>query len=199
MKISIPTPCHENWETMKPGENGRYCGSCCKTVVDFTGMAPEAISDYLVQHRSEHICGRLTEKQLAMEYDTDIQIVITHIARSGWPLVKKIAAAFILLLALSQNGNAQVTKDTLQQIVVTGGIKQKVETAPKADPFAAPISSPNTAQCLEGRLGGVVITPQKKTTKRKLKKIQKRRQKNEQAATPLTGEVIVVAGMVQKN
>jgi len=201
MKIQIPTPCHENWEAMKPGEHGRYCGTCCKTVVDFTGMTPSAISAYLVQHHAQKICGRFTETQLAVEYDADFYIAATHIARSGWPLMKKIAAVFILFFGLSQAGNAQVAQKELQQVIVTGGTKRTGKIVPKADPFTAtvPQSAQPLVQCIEGKVGGVVIKQSKKQAKRKLKKLQKQQQKKEPAVTPLTGDVMVVAGMVQTN
>ena len=39
MKITIPTPCHENWNEMTPNEMGRHCTVCSKTVKDFTDQA----------------------------------------------------------------------------------------------------------------------------------------------------------------
>jgi len=32
--LQIANPCHENWESMNAREQGRYCQSCRKTVVD---------------------------------------------------------------------------------------------------------------------------------------------------------------------
>ncbi|MCD2422039.1 hypothetical protein LQ567_04650 [Niabella pedocola] len=200
MKIQIPTPCQENWEAMHPRENDRYCDTCCKTVVDFTSMSPDAISAYLVQHQSQKICGRFTKKQLTVEY-ADIYAATTHIAGSGWSSMKKIVAVFVLLFALSQAGNAQTPpKDTQSVIIVTSDAKRPPKTTANADPFtnAVPQLPAPPAQCIEVRLGGLAITPQKKQTKRKLKRLQKQEaRKKQEALDQLAGEVVVVAGMVQ--
>ncbi len=65
--ISIPNPCHENWESMKPNEQGRHCFSCEKTVIDFTSMADYEIIDYF--KRNKNGCGRFTSTQLQKSYD----------------------------------------------------------------------------------------------------------------------------------
>lgn len=63
-KITIPKPCHENWEEMIPNEKGRFCMSCSKTVVDFTSMLPEEIEQFFIQNQNNKICGRFRKSQL---------------------------------------------------------------------------------------------------------------------------------------
>lgn len=63
-KITIPKPCHENWDIMTPNENGRFCLSCSKTVVDFTSMVPDEIQHFFVQNQNNKICGRFRKSQL---------------------------------------------------------------------------------------------------------------------------------------
>lgn len=63
-KITIPEPCHENWDKMTPNENGRFCLSCSKTVVDFTSMLPEEIQHFFIQNQNNKICGRFRKSQL---------------------------------------------------------------------------------------------------------------------------------------
>lgn len=63
-KITIPTPCHENWDKMTPNENGRFCLSCSKTVVDFTSMLPNEIQHFFIQNQNKKICGRFKNSQL---------------------------------------------------------------------------------------------------------------------------------------
>lgn len=63
-KITIPEPCHENWDTMTPKDNGRFCMSCSKTVVDFTTMLPDEVQHFFVQNQNTNICGRFKKSQL---------------------------------------------------------------------------------------------------------------------------------------
>ncbi|WP_348746173.1 hypothetical protein [Tenacibaculum sp. 190524A02b] len=63
-KITIPKPCHEDWNTMTPNEKGRFCNSCAKTVVDFTQKSPKEIQDYLIENKNQRVCGHFKRKQL---------------------------------------------------------------------------------------------------------------------------------------
>ncbi len=63
-KITIPEPCHENWDKMSPKDNGRFCMSCSKTVVDFTSMMPEEVQHFFIQNQNKTICGRFKNEQL---------------------------------------------------------------------------------------------------------------------------------------
>ncbi len=61
MKISIPTPCSENWNQMLPDEKGKFCLSCQKCVMDFTKMSDEEILE-IIQKPNQ--CGRFSNHQL---------------------------------------------------------------------------------------------------------------------------------------
>lgn len=63
-KISIPKPCHENWNVMTPNEKGKFCKSCAKTVVDFTQKTPSQIQEYLLKKKDQKVCGHFYRKQL---------------------------------------------------------------------------------------------------------------------------------------
>jgi len=63
MKISIPQPCHENWNEMLPEEKGRFCLSCRKCVLDFTKMPDEEILIRLGGQKPNQ-CGRFSDRQL---------------------------------------------------------------------------------------------------------------------------------------
>ena len=63
--ISIPKPCHEDWNAMTPDEKGRFCSVCTKGVVDFTNKTNQEIQDYFVQNQGQKICGRFKNNQLS--------------------------------------------------------------------------------------------------------------------------------------
>ena len=63
-KIAIPEPCSKNWDEMTPKENGRFCLSCSKSVIDFTTMLPHEVQHFFIQNQNENICGRFRKSQL---------------------------------------------------------------------------------------------------------------------------------------
>jgi hypothetical protein len=62
--LEIPKPCHENWADMSKQEQGRHCGICCKTVMDFTAMPTEKVIEIISQKKDANICGRFRPDQL---------------------------------------------------------------------------------------------------------------------------------------
>jgi len=68
IQYSIPDPCEKSWNEMTPESTGRFCGSCEKSVVDFTAMSDFSIVNYLEKHKDEKVCGRFTKPQLDRVY-----------------------------------------------------------------------------------------------------------------------------------
>ncbi|HVX50195.1 MAG TPA: carboxypeptidase-like regulatory domain-containing protein [Chitinophagaceae bacterium] len=61
--VTIPTPCHENWQNMTPADKGRFCQSCAKQVVDFTMMTDNEVLNYF-KKATGPTCGRFMNDQL---------------------------------------------------------------------------------------------------------------------------------------
>lgn len=69
LNLTIPIPCHENWDKMTPVEKGRFCGSCQKQVVDFSTMSDYELAKFfkkpiLSQSKDGSVCGRFMTEQL---------------------------------------------------------------------------------------------------------------------------------------
>jgi hypothetical protein len=63
IQIEVPKPCHENWDAMSPEQQGKFCGVCSKTVVDFSLMSDGQILE-TIQKNTGSMCGRFSNDQL---------------------------------------------------------------------------------------------------------------------------------------
>lgn len=73
-RISIPKPRHEDWSKMNPNNEGKFCNSCSKTVVDFTKMSKEEIQTYFKQKSGENTCGHFYTSQLDENIKTNASV-----------------------------------------------------------------------------------------------------------------------------
>lgn len=69
IQISIPQPCHEDWQGMTPADKGRFCDKCMKNVMDFTAKTDREILDSYA--KDSKLCGRFKADQL----NRDIAVV----------------------------------------------------------------------------------------------------------------------------
>lgn len=65
-KIIISNPCNKDWNEMQVKNNGRHCGACNKTVIDFTQWEVEEIKAYL-KNKNERVCGHFMTLQTAIQ------------------------------------------------------------------------------------------------------------------------------------
>jgi hypothetical protein len=63
--ITIPQPCHEDWDKMTVAEKGRFCGGCQRHVYDFTHSSDREILKRFTEE--PNLCGRFNETQLGRE------------------------------------------------------------------------------------------------------------------------------------
>lgn len=112
-KISIPKPCHENWNAMTPNEKGRFCSSCCKTVVDFTKMHANDIRTYLKEHKTEGVCGHIKQSQLD---SINLQIPISILQQN-----KSFKKVFLLALLITMG-------TTIMSCKQQNGTTQKIDS-----------------------------------------------------------------------
>jgi hypothetical protein len=97
--LSIPKPCHENWNEMSPREQGAFCNSCSKIVIDFTTLSDEDVKNYFFQNREQKTCGRFRNDQL-----TDTNNPLPHLLAEAIPFWKKFLAIVLILFGSFLSG-----------------------------------------------------------------------------------------------
>lgn len=104
--IDIPETCNQSWEQMAPTGNNRYCGQCCKTVIDFTKMTNDEIITFLATKND--VCGRFEQHQLPkLNYQLRDENISNRFNWKRW-----VVAAGLLGVSFLTRGSAQ-TKATV--------------------------------------------------------------------------------------
>ncbi|MBL7921406.1 MAG: hypothetical protein JNJ40_13900 [Bacteroidia bacterium] len=105
MKISINEPCHENWEKMSANEQGAFCLSCQKNVVDFSKKTLSQIKEFFENKKDNvSVCGRFEEDQLTqMSFDDFFEQFRT------WKFFQKLALVTFFVFGLSLFSQGQNT------------------------------------------------------------------------------------------
>ncbi|MDZ4665735.1 MAG: T9SS type A sorting domain-containing protein [Bacteroidota bacterium] len=69
--ITIPEPCHEDWNKMlsnekglPTGQAGKFCNSCNKSVFDFSNKSDSEIKDILMAQKDQKVCGHFKKTQI---------------------------------------------------------------------------------------------------------------------------------------
>ena len=116
--ISIPKPCHEDWNTMSPKEKGRFCDSCAKTVIDFTKMDSFEIQDFISKNKNNRICGHFKQIQL--------DSINLHIPSKFLEQKKSFHKLFLLALLIAMG-------TSLMNCTNKNGNKQKIDSVEVVD------------------------------------------------------------------
>jgi hypothetical protein len=101
IQLHIASPCHENWSEMTVNEQGAFCKSCQKNVIDFSAKTQNEIYDIITQSDGG-LCGRFREDQLN-------EPVVKSELHSNFFNWKAIAASLAALVAMDKNVTANDT------------------------------------------------------------------------------------------
>ena len=164
VKITIPTPCHEDWNTMTPNAKGRHCDQCVKTVVDFTTWQPQQI--LLHVQTNKNVCGRFTQEQLSETIPTQEDFV-KQIAYFKISTLKKVAAIFLFAFIIGAS-SCDEKKNAIQGNVASNYNTKniKIDTQ-KMNTIGRPFSiDTNNVNIIAGGLNIINLkdTPIKKLT-----------------------------------
>lgn len=154
MNIYVENPCHEDWQNMTPETQGRFCGACEKTVVDFSEMSDAEILLYFSKPKIEKVCGRFRPEQLSPSGESATPRFVESIVSQKMPSYpvqpskQLLHFAYLLVMVLgvgvSACGDAVVKGEVKGQVIKADtsadkrrgepndtGKKSSVQPAPK--------------------------------------------------------------------
>ena len=158
MEISIKKPCHENWDSFTPNEQGAFCGKCVKTVVDFSNKSIEEIKDFFIGKQDEKVCGRFEKTQLtSLSFDaffnefkgfnfTKRLAVILYFTFGVWLFNTSSASA---QTKIHEKGDVQVVK---VDHAIMGGIRA---ISPKNDTAKTCVTPKGNTTLIKGKVAHV--------------------------------------------
>src|SRR5882724_4976168 len=150
LKISIPTPCHEDWDAMTPNTQGRHCNSCVKTVVDFTNMSDEDVKYFFLNKSEEKVCGRFRTEQL-QRITIELPENIFYLQLPFWK--KFLAACLIVFSTTLFSCEIKLTGDvaaTYTKTILKDSATMGKPMAPKLETDTAHKPIPKTCTVIQG-------------------------------------------------
>lgn len=163
-KISIPKPCHENWNAMLPEAQGKHCLSCSKTVIDFSTWEPEAILDYLHHRKEEQVCGRFNTQQVVIEMPAREEL-LENVVRAHMPLLRKIAAVIVVCFGLLYTGDVQAQEQ--QHWLGKPAYDGHTQNTIKGEPALADTAKVAADTTYRPQIMGMIAMPPKEVHKEK--------------------------------
>ncbi|PUZ21209.1 hypothetical protein GA0116948_11282 [Chitinophaga costaii] len=123
MQLQVDAPCSQEWEGMQSAMGGRFCGSCQKTVIDFTQMS-DADMLATITRLAGGCCGRFAAQQL----ERPLVLHPAHRVPFRMPtLPAAVVLASWLLLSLPDSLHAQQQKPVAtQQVSCPPGVEQMI-------------------------------------------------------------------------
>lgn len=109
IQLDVSSPCHEDWNQMTDAEKGKFCNSCQKHVVDFTGMSDEQLIAFFRKPTSGSVCGRFMSDQLRR----DIALPKKRIPWFKYFFQFALPAFVLSLKAKGQMSSTKVIGDTV--------------------------------------------------------------------------------------
>jgi len=105
INITIPEPCHQDWNIMTSTEKGKFCSSCTKEVFDFTHYSDEQLIKRF--EKEGDLCGRFNSTQLN-------RVLILQRKKNHIYMSYAFSGLFSLLLLNSSSSKAQEKPKTIQ-------------------------------------------------------------------------------------
>lgn len=145
-QLSIAEPCHENWDKMTSAEKGRFCASCQKQVVDFSGMSDREIVAFFKKPNTGSVCGRFVSDQL----NRDIVIPRKRIPWVKYFFQFALPAFLFSIKASSQKLMGKVRIESSSRVCKNDTIPVIVQPSMVGEVFVNPLPLKKTQTTISG-------------------------------------------------
>lgn len=123
--ILINNPCNEKWLNMQADRSGRFCGSCQKSVTDFTQFSDSDLKSWFTNNQNTG-CGRFNPEQINRLIDVKANFSVKQFKPS------LIAASLMAFLSFPKLANAvNKSHHTYQSDAKKSPIDKKVSPSEK--------------------------------------------------------------------
>jgi hypothetical protein len=136
-QITIPKPCHENWNEMHPAEKGRFCDRCTKIVFDFTKMKQDEIDKYLLAHKNEKLCGRFMKEQVKSSISIQIPVNLINLNKFQSFLLSLLLVFGTTLFSCTSHDNNIVGKLVVHTNIIPDIKIDSVDSVDSIDSIAS--------------------------------------------------------------
>lgn len=100
-KLEIPKPCHADWNSMIATDQGKFCASCKKEVINFELLTNAQIVSKVSNNTS--VCGRLSKNQINTEFTNS-----NPTPTPFWGVLFSFTSFLTVMPALAQKEKAKI-------------------------------------------------------------------------------------------
>ncbi|MBC5863577.1 carboxypeptidase-like regulatory domain-containing protein [Flavobacterium turcicum] len=130
-KLEIPKPCHADWNSMSATNQGKFCESCKKEVINFELLTNAQILSKVSNNTS--VCGRLSKNQINSEFTNSnptpapfwgVLFSFTSLLTAVPVLAQKEKAKIEIIESKSSSATAEQTETSF--VTVSGMVLEKL-------------------------------------------------------------------------
>ncbi len=149
IKITISEPCSQDWNNLTIVEQGRFCASCQKVVIDFQKMSDKELFDYFKNYQ-DNTCGNFST------FQTD-RLLLNNLPQPKSHLFSRFLAT-LLGVFLSFGAKGQTTDSSkIKPLIEISPLSVLKPTTLITQQTDTKCEIKETEQLLQGRVGGVSI------------------------------------------
>jgi hypothetical protein len=147
--IQIPKPCHERWDEMTPTQQGAFCKSCRKNVIDFSNKTENEIYLLLSESKGD-VCGRFT----AFQIQQPVRKTEINNGFIGWRAWAASVIAFFSISKIAAAGDLEPKPKIVNQVKTA----EKHDTLPIQKRLIDPVKlvAGGTLQAIDTLLAGKI-------------------------------------------